>query len=140
MKTYELLLVLDNSVADDVKESSVKKFEDVITSEGGSVSSVEKWGAKKLAYPINYKTEGYYVLVSFEAEGKSIKELDRVAGLSAEVLRRVITVKTYTAPAVEPKKAEESKSEVSEKVEEVKEETAEPAAEPVVVEEENKAE
>ena len=139
MKTYELLLVLDNSVAEDVKESSVKKFEDVITADGGSVSSVEKWGAKKLAYPINYKTEGYYVLITFEAEGKSVKELDRVAGLSAEVLRRVITLKTYTAPAVEPKKAEESKTEVSETVEEAKEEATEPAAEPAA-EEENKAE
>jgi len=93
MKTYEMLYILDSSIADEAKEEFVKKFEDIVTSKGGNVVSVDKWGAKKLAYPINYKTEGYYVLMTLEADGAVVKELDRVAGLSAEVLRRLITVK-----------------------------------------------
>ena len=93
MKTYEMLYVVDSSVADEVKDGIQKKFEDVVTSANGSVVTVEKMGVKKLAYPINYKTDGYYVLYTFEAEGAVVKELDRVAGLTLEVLRRMITVK-----------------------------------------------
>ena len=74
-------------------ENIRNEFGDVITSAGGSIVSVDKWGVKKLAYPINYKTDGEYVLMTFDAEGAVVKELDRVAGLSSEVLRRVITVK-----------------------------------------------
>ena len=93
MKTYEMLYVLDTSAADEVKDAVQKKFEDVVTSFGGNVVSVEKLGVKKLAYPISDKTDGNYVAFTFEAVGSAIKELDRVAGLTAEVLRRMITVK-----------------------------------------------
>ncbi len=93
MKTYEMIYVLDTAVADEAKEAFGKKLEDVITSKGGSVVSVDKWGVKKLAYPINYKTEGDYVLLTFEADGAVLKELDRIAGLTTDVLRRMITVK-----------------------------------------------
>ena len=93
MKTYEMLYIADVAATEEAKAAVQQKFEEVITASNGKVVSVEKQGAKKLAYPINYKTDGEYVLVTFEAEGTAIKELDRVAGLSAEVLRRVITVK-----------------------------------------------
>ncbi len=93
MKTYEMLYVLDAATADEAKDGIQKKFEDVITSRGGNVFSVDKLGVKKLAYPIDYKTEGNYVAFSFEADGSVIKELDRIAGLTSEVLRRMITVK-----------------------------------------------
>ena len=92
MKTYEMLYVLDAALTDEAKEAFVKKFEDIVSS-NGKVVSTDKWGVKKLAYPIKYKHEGFYVLMTFEADGSAVKELDRVAGLSSEVLRRVITVK-----------------------------------------------
>ena len=92
MKTYEMLYVLDAALSDEGKEAFVKKFEDIVAS-NGKVVSTDKWGVKKLAYPIKYKHDGYYVLMTFEADGSVVKELDRVAGLSAEVLRRVITAK-----------------------------------------------
>lgn len=93
MKTYEMLYVLDASVADENKEALVSKFESIVAENGGKVVSTDKWGVKKLAYPINYKSDGYYVLMTFEAEGAVVKELDRIAGLTAEVLRRMITKK-----------------------------------------------
>lgn len=93
MKTYEMIYVLDASLAEDVKEAFGKKFEDVVTSKGGKIVSVDKWGVKKLAYPIDYKTDGDYFVITFEAEGTVVKELERVADLSVEVLRRMITVK-----------------------------------------------
>lgn len=93
MKTYEMLYVLDANLSDEAKEAFVSKFEGIVTNNGGTVVSTDKWGVKKLAYPINYKSDGYYVLMTFEAEPAVVKELDRVAGLSVEVLRRLITVK-----------------------------------------------
>ena len=93
MKTYEMIYVLDTAVADEAKEAFGKKLEDVITSKGGSVVSVDKWGVKKLAYPINYKNDGDYTVMTFEADGATVKELERVSDLSSEVLRRMITVK-----------------------------------------------
>ncbi|MDE6441354.1 MAG: 30S ribosomal protein S6 [Clostridia bacterium] len=93
MKTYEMLYILDSAASDEAKDAVIKKFEDIILGVNGKVVSTDKWGVKKLAYPINYKSDGYYVLTTFEAEGSVIKELDRVAGLTAEVLRRVITAK-----------------------------------------------
>ena len=93
MKTYEMLYVLDAAISDEAKESFVQKFETVVANGGGKVVSTDKWGVKKLAYPINYKSDGYYVLMTFESESEVVKELDRVAGLSVEVLRRMITKK-----------------------------------------------
>ena len=93
MKTYEMLYILDSAASDEAKDAVIKKFEDIILGVNGKVVSTDKWGVKKLAYPINYKNDGYYVLTTFEAEGSVVKELDRVAGLSSEVLRRVITAK-----------------------------------------------
>lgn len=93
MKTYEMLYVLDAALSDEDKAAFVKKFEDVVTSANGKVVSTDLWGVKKLAYPINYKSDGYYVLMTFEAEGPVVKELTRVSGLSTEVLRVVTTVK-----------------------------------------------
>jgi len=93
MKTYEMLYVLDSALTDEAKQAFATKFETVINSFNGKVLSTDVWGVKKLAYPINYKNDGYYVVTTFEAECAVVKELDRVAGLSQEVLRRVITVK-----------------------------------------------
>lgn len=93
MKTYEMLYVLDATIADEAKDAIAAKYDSIIASYNGKVVSTEKWGNKKLAYAIGYKTEGYYVLTTFEAEGAVVKELERVSGLSSEVLRTMITVK-----------------------------------------------
>ena len=91
MNKYEILFILDNAAADEAKEAMISKMSDLITSNGGSVEKVDKWGAKKLAYPINYKTEGYYVLVQFEAAATVPAELDRQMRINENVVRQMIT-------------------------------------------------
>ncbi len=93
MKTYEMIYILDATASEEAREAISKKFEEIVASKGGSVVSVDKWGTKKLAYPINYKTEGEYFVMNFEADGSAVKELERISDLSTEVLRRMITVK-----------------------------------------------
>lgn len=91
MTKYEMLYILDASLTDEAKESVIKKFEDLVTGNGGVIEKTDRWGVKKLQYPINYKTEGYYVLMTFEAERTLVVELKRVAGITDGIIRRLIT-------------------------------------------------
>ncbi|MBO5411787.1 MAG: 30S ribosomal protein S6 [Clostridia bacterium] len=91
MAKYEMLYLLNNDLTDEEKEAKFAKFENVVKSMGGNVASTDKWGTKKTAYPINYKSEAYYVLMTFEADGKVVEELKRIAGIDADVVRRLIT-------------------------------------------------
>lgn len=83
--------MIDSSVAEEARDALVAKFEDIVKNLGGTVVSTDKWGVKKLAYPINYKSDAFYVLMTFEADGSAIKELDRIAGITDGVMRRMIT-------------------------------------------------
>ena len=93
MQKYEMLMLLRSDMEEDAREAELKKYADIVSSMGGSVESVDKWGVRKTAYPIQFKTEAFFALMTFVAEGTVIKELDRVAGISADMLRRVITKK-----------------------------------------------
>ena len=88
---YEMLYLIDSSIAEEARDAWIAKFEDVVKNLGGTVLSTDKWGVKKLAYPINYKSDAFYVLMTFEAEGATVKELDRIAGITDGVMRRMIT-------------------------------------------------
>ncbi len=88
---YEMLYLIDASMAEEARDALISKFEDTVKNLGGTVVSTDKWGVKKTAYPINYKSEAFYVLMTFEADGSSIKELDRIAGITDGVMRRMIT-------------------------------------------------
>lgn len=91
MTKYEMLYILDVDLSDEAKESIVKKFEDLVTGNGGIVEKTDRWGNRKLQYPINYKSEGYYVLMTFEAEKTLVVELKRIAGITDGIVRRLIT-------------------------------------------------
>ncbi|MBQ8319274.1 MAG: 30S ribosomal protein S6 [Clostridia bacterium] len=91
MAKYEMLYLLNNDSTEEVKAAEIAKYEEIVKNAGGAVVSTDKWGTKKTAYPINYKTEAYYVLMTFEANANVLTELERVAGIDSEVLRRVIT-------------------------------------------------
>ncbi len=93
MNNYELLYIINNDLADEAKEALIAKLNGVVTENGGSVESVEKWGTKKLAYPINFKNEGYYVLVNFTAEATLPSELERIMRISDSVERFMVVKK-----------------------------------------------
>ena len=93
MNSYELLYILNNDLADDAKEALIEKLNAVVTSNGGTIDGVEKWGTRRLAYPINYKNEGYYVLVNFTAPATLPEELERVMRINKDAVIRFLTVK-----------------------------------------------
>ncbi len=91
MQKYEMLILLRSDMEEEAREAELKKYADIVTSMGGSVEATDKWGVKKTAYPIDYKTDAFFALMTFGAPGKTIAELNRVAGISADVIRCVIT-------------------------------------------------
>ncbi len=91
MQKYEMLILLRSDMEEEAREAELKKYADIVTSMGGTVESTDKWGVKKTAYPIQYKSEAFFVLMTFQAAAGVVAELDRVAGISGDVLRRVIT-------------------------------------------------
>lgn len=91
MQKYEMLILLNSEMTEEAREAELKKYADIVASAGGVVESTDKWGVKKTSYPVKFKSEAFYALITFTAEGAVVKELDRVAGISNDVLRRVIT-------------------------------------------------
>ena len=91
MAKYEMLYLLNKDSTEEVKAAEIAKYEEIETKAGGAVLSTDKWGTKKTAYPIKFKNEAYFVLMTFEANANVLTELDRVAGIDSEVLRRMIT-------------------------------------------------
>ncbi len=93
MNKYEVLYILEAAISEEEKEAMVAKFSDMVTSAGGEVENVDKWGMKKFAYPINFKNEGYYVLMNFTADSEFPKELERVMRITDGVVRSMVVKK-----------------------------------------------
>ena len=93
MNKYEVLYILDAKVDGVAKDALIEKFSELVKANGGEVESVDKWGEKKLAYPIDYKTEGYYVLMNFTAAPEFPQELERQMRIADEVLRYMVIKK-----------------------------------------------
>ena len=91
MNKYQMLFIIENGIEDEAKEAVITKYTDLIESLGGSVSMVDKWGTRKYAYPINYKDQGYYVLVQFESAPSAIAEIERQMKINENVVRQMIT-------------------------------------------------
>ena len=91
MQKYEMLILLKSDLDEETREAELKKYADIVTSMKGTVESTDKWGVKKTAYPIAFTQEAFYALMTFIGSGDIVKELDRIAGISTYVVRRVIT-------------------------------------------------
>ena len=93
MNKYELIYIIDTAVEETARKELIEKFNGIIAANGGEVVKVEEWGKRRLAYAIDYKTEGYYVLMSFTSEPSFPKELDRVLGITEGIMRSLIVCK-----------------------------------------------
>ena len=87
--SYETLFIIDASLTEEAIKGLVDKFTALIA-EHGKVSDVNEWGKRRLAYPINDKEEGYYVLVNFESEGNLPAELERIFGITEGIMRSIV--------------------------------------------------
>ena len=93
MNKYELMYILVNTGNDEERDSMIEKVNSLITKNGGVVESVDKIGNKKLAYEINKKHEGYYVLVNFEAAANVPTVISNTLRITEGVLRFIVVAK-----------------------------------------------
>ena len=89
LNSYETLFVVDCANGEEVVKATVEKFTAMIA-ENGTIESVDEWGKRKLAYPINDQNDGYYVLVNFQSESDFPAELERVFGINENILRSIV--------------------------------------------------
>ena len=98
--SYETLFTVSGALAEDDAKAVVEKFVALIN-ENASDVNVNEWGKRRLAYPINYVTEGYYVLVTYKSEPNFPAELDRVFGITEGIIRYMTTTKIEMAEKAE---------------------------------------
>ena len=87
LRVYETIFVLDPTIEDHAIQKEIEKVEQLITNHKGRIIKTEKWGMKRLAYPIKKKMQGYYTLIYFEGDGKIPLELERSYKLNESCLR-----------------------------------------------------
>jgi len=89
LNSYETIFIIDAGLEEDKQKALVEKFTNLIAA-NGTVESVDEWGKRRLAYEIDDRTEGYYVLVNFKSNSEFPKELDRNYRITDNVLRTII--------------------------------------------------
>lgn len=93
MNQYEALYIIVPELDEETNRSEIDKFKGIVEANGGEIASVDEWGKRKLAYAIDYKTEGYYVLMSFNGASELPKELERNLKNDERILRFLVTKK-----------------------------------------------
>ena len=89
---YEVVYIMDPALGEEAIAAMIEKFKTLVE-QNSSAMEVEEWGKRKLAYAINYITEGYYVLISFTSAPDFPKELDRILGITDGIIRSMIVCK-----------------------------------------------
>ncbi len=104
MNRYELTYIIDTALEENARKELIEKFSELIKQNGGEVEKVdETWGKRRLAYAINDKPEGYYVLVTFKAPAELPREIERNMGINENVLRCLIIKLEEKKHSVKPR-------------------------------------
>jgi ribosomal protein S6 len=90
MNQYEVMYVIDSALEDGARIELINRFSDLVRKNGGEVDRVDEWGKRRLAYAINYKTEGYYVLMYVKGPSDMPREIERNMHISDSVLRYLV--------------------------------------------------
>ena len=93
MNKYEILYIVDASISDEEKEKVVQAVTTVVENAGGKCEEPDRWGVRKYTYAINYKTEGYYVLMNFEADDTAPAAISAKLNINKNVVRHMIVAK-----------------------------------------------
>ena len=99
MNQYEVMYVIDAALEDSARVELINRFSDLVKKNGGEIDRVDEWGKRRLAYAINYKTEGYYVLMYVKAPSDLPRELERNLQIADSVLRYLVVRYEGEVPA-----------------------------------------
>lgn len=104
MNRYELTYIIDTALEENARKELIEKFSSLITANGGEIEKVdETWGKRRLAYAINDKVEGYYVLVTMKAPAELPREIERTMGINENILRCLIIKLEEKKHSVKPR-------------------------------------
>lgn len=95
MNAYEVLYIITTELEESSLKATIQKYSDIVSANGGEVEKLDEWGKTRLAYPIDYKTEGYYVLMNFSSAPELPKELERNLGNDEAILRYMVTRRAH---------------------------------------------
>jgi small subunit ribosomal protein S6 len=84
---YECMYILRPDLDEETTTATIERFREIVENQEGEIIKLDKWGKRRLAYPINDYPEGYYVLMQFKSPADTAKELERVQRISDNVLR-----------------------------------------------------
>ena len=104
MNRYEMIYIIDADLEETARKELIEKVSALITNNGGEIEKVdETWGKRRLAYAIDYKTEGWYVLVNFKAPVELPRELERNLQINENVLRYLVIKLVEKKHSVKPR-------------------------------------
>lgn len=87
MRKYEIMVIISPDVDERQLQPIVDKYTAIITKEGGAIDNVDIWGRRHLAYPIQKKTEGLYVVIDLTCEPASVAEMNRLMSIDEQIMR-----------------------------------------------------
>ena len=90
---YELLYIISQDQTEEQREALIEKFKAYVESKGGAVEGIDRWGMRKFAYPINFKNEGFYVLMNFTASADMVNEMNKLMNITEGVVRQMFVAK-----------------------------------------------
>ena len=93
MANYEILYIISPSVSEEEREALVAKFKAYVENGKGTVAGIDKWGLKKLAYPIQFKHEGFYVLMNYSCDPKVSYNMEMLMNITDGILRSIVVRK-----------------------------------------------
>ena len=93
MNKYELMFIIESDVAEEKREELIAKFSSYVEAKGGTVEGIDKWGMRKLAYPINFKNEGFYVLMNITLDPNGVDAMAKLMNITEGIVRQMFVRK-----------------------------------------------
>jgi small subunit ribosomal protein S6 len=91
MRKYEIMYIIRPNIEEDAKKALVERFNTILTDNGAELTEAKEWGKRRLAYEINDFRDGYYMLLKVNAEAAATQEFDRLAKISEDIIRHMVT-------------------------------------------------
>ncbi len=91
MTKYEIMYILNSTLDDETRKSTIEGLNKILTDNGATITDVNEWGNRELAYEINKQTRGYYVVTTLTSDtAQAVKEFDRLSKINNRVIRHMI--------------------------------------------------